>query len=94
MKRAVGRRTEELRSRPARSQGVFRPGSFVSAPGHRHGKAEEQSVRRELQRVVAPSEAVARRLRLDGRRVSDVLLKPAPYVDGPGTPWATGCPWS
>jgi len=69
---------------------MFRPGSFVSAPGHRHGEAEEQSVRREVRRVVALSEAVARRLRLDGRRVSDVLLNPAPDVDGPGTPWTTG----
>jgi hypothetical protein len=71
---------------------MFRPGSFVSAPGHRRGEAEEQSVRREVQRVVALSEAVARQLRLDGGRVWDVLLNPAPDVDGPGTPWATGCP--
>lgn len=44
------------------------------------------------QRVVAVSEAVARQLRLDGGRVSDVLLNPAPDVDDPGTPSRDGLP--
>ena len=38
------------------------------------------------QRVVAVSEAVARQLRMDGGRVSDVLLNPAPDVADPGPP--------
>lgn len=94
MKRAVGRRTEGRVTVSPVPLRMFRSGSFVSAPGQRHCEPAEQSACREVQRVVALSEAVARQLRLDGGRVSDVLRNAAPDVDDPGTPWATGCPWS
>jgi glycosyltransferase involved in cell wall biosynthesis len=44
------------------------------------------------QRIVAVSEAVARQLRLDGGRVSDVLLNPAPDVADPGPSSSDGLP--
>jgi glycosyltransferase involved in cell wall biosynthesis len=44
------------------------------------------------QRVVAVSEAVARQLRLDGGRVTEVLLNPAPDVDDPGPSPRAGPP--
>lgn len=50
------------------------------------GRAIGVATRPGRQRVVAISEAVARQLRLNGGRVSDVLLNPAPDVADPGPP--------
>jgi glycosyltransferase involved in cell wall biosynthesis len=56
------------------------------------GRAIGVATRSGRQRVVAISEAVARQLRLDGGRVSDVLLNPAPDVDDPGPPSSDALP--
>lgn len=56
------------------------------------GKVIGLAIRPGNQRIVAVSEAVARQLRQDGGRVSDVLLNPAPDVADPGPSSSHGLP--